>query len=299
VIQLVNFVLTLVSLGLYWFWGRVRIRRYVLGQSEIEGDRFAYHGTGKELLIGFFKVTLLFGIPLALISTFLPALLGEAAAQTILVILGYAIGLFFWPYAMVSARRYRLSRTSWRGIRFSFRGPAGPFVRLFARGSILTTVTLGLYYPIFDVSRQHYLVSHSWFGSRRFWFDGEGSDLFRPFVVAVLLTIPTLGLSWFWYVARRRRYVWDHTGLDQARFRCTVRGGPLLLLWVVNAILIVITLGLARPWVRVRNIAFAFANLSLVGPVDLAAIQQEWSRVSATGEGLAGLFDSDTGFDFG
>ena len=98
---------------------------------------------------------------------------------------------------------------------------------------------------------------------------------------------------------QRRRYVWDHSGLDQARFRCTVRGGPLLLLWVVNAILIVITLGLARPWVRVRNIAFAFANLSLVGPVDLAAIQQEWSRASATGEGLAGLFDSDTGFDFG
>jgi hypothetical protein len=51
--------------------------------------------------------------------------------------------------------------------------------------------------------------------------------------------------------------------------------------------------------VRVRNIEFAFRNLTLVGPVDLEAIQQEWSRASATGEGLAGLFDSDTGFDFG
>jgi uncharacterized membrane protein YjgN (DUF898 family) len=114
-------------------------------------------------------------------------------------------------------------------------------------------------------------------------------------VQAILLTLPTLGLGWVWYIARKRRYFWDHTTFGTARFSCTVTGAALLGLWVVNVLLLVCTLGLAWPWVRVRNIHFAFRNLALVGPLDLARIQQEAQRVSAIGEGLSGFFDS--GFD--
>jgi uncharacterized membrane protein YjgN (DUF898 family) len=74
-----------------------------------------------------------------------------------------------------------------------------------------------------------------------------------------------------------------------------VTGAALLGLWVVNVLLLVCTLGLGWPWVRVRNINFAFRNLALVGPLDLARIQQEAQTVSAIGEGLSGFFDS--GFD--
>ena len=52
-------------------------------------------------------------------------------------------GLILVPLALVGARRYRLSRMSWRGIRFSFRGPASDFVKLFVLGTFLTSLTFG------------------------------------------------------------------------------------------------------------------------------------------------------------
>ena len=46
-IHVVNTLLTLVTLGFYYFWAKTRLRRYLFSHTEIEGDRFAYHGTGR------------------------------------------------------------------------------------------------------------------------------------------------------------------------------------------------------------------------------------------------------------
>ena len=54
-IHIVNMLLTGLTLGIYYFWGKVKVRNYIFSQSEFEGDRFAYHGTGKELLIGWLR----------------------------------------------------------------------------------------------------------------------------------------------------------------------------------------------------------------------------------------------------
>src|SRR5207245_2228241 len=78
----------------------------------------------------------------------------------------------FMTIAAVGAHRYRLSRTSWRGIRFSFRARTRDFVKLFIGGSMLTTLTLGLYYPVFDTRRRAFMVAHAHFGNRPFGFDG-------------------------------------------------------------------------------------------------------------------------------
>src|SRR5690242_4518868 len=200
-IHVVNVLLTLVTLGVYYFWAKTRIRAYLSGQTEIEGDRFAYHGTARELLLGTIKAVLVFGLPILLLQLVrdrldVPILLRRVADLAVAV-LAYA----FFPIAMVGARRYRLSRTSWRGIRFSFRGRVAQLLKIFILGSFLTGLTLGLYYPFFLVSRQAFLVSHSYFGGERFDFTGRGRDLFSAFVVAILLTLPTLGLCWIWYVA--------------------------------------------------------------------------------------------------
>ncbi len=48
-IQLINLLLTIVTLGIYSFWGKTKVRGYLWSQTEFEGDRFAYHGTGKEV----------------------------------------------------------------------------------------------------------------------------------------------------------------------------------------------------------------------------------------------------------
>lgn len=295
-IQIVNMLLTIVTLGFYYFWGRVKVRQYILSQTQFEGDRFAYHGTGKELLIGFLKASLLFFVPLILLNI-VPDLIGSAIVKIIAGILAYLLLIVFIPFAMVGARRYRLSRTSWRGIRFSFRGKTLEFMKLFMWGSFLTTLTLGLYYPIFETRRHGFMMSRSYFGNEKFKFNGNGRELFGPYVIALLLVLPTLGLYWFWFLARKQRYFWEHTSFDTLRFRSTVTGRALLNLVIGNFILMIITLGLAWPWIVVRTIRFTFNTLTPEGPLDLEKIRQEAQPASATGEALEGFMDS--GLDFG
>jgi uncharacterized membrane protein YjgN (DUF898 family) len=291
-IHIVNILRTLVTLGVYRFWGKVRVRRYMLSQTAFEGDRFAYHGTGKELLLGFLKAVLVFGLPVTALN-----LAGQLSGDELLAntaqVLTWAAVVVFIPVAMVGARRYRLSRTSWRGIRFSFHGRMWDFIKLFVGGSLLTSLTLGLYYPFFKTKQQAFMVSRSYFGQRPFRFDGRGRDLFRPYLLAVLLTLPTLGLCWFWFQARTSRYFWEQTFFEAARFRSTVTGRPLLNLTIGNLLLLLVTLGFAWPWALVRNARFAFAYLTLEGALDLAGIVQEPQTASATGDALSGFLGAD------
>jgi uncharacterized membrane protein YjgN (DUF898 family) len=296
-IHVVNVLLTLVTLGVYYCWAKTRIRRYLYSESGFEGDRFAYHGNGKELLLGFLRAFVVFFLPVIVVLFVLDQFDVDVSVRNAAASLGSILYFMFTPVATVGSRRYRLTRTSWRGIRFSFRGRAKDFIWIFVKGYFLTALTFGLYHPFFLTERQEFLVSHSYFGNERFDFDGSGWDLFRGFVLSILLTLPTLGICWIWYLARKRRFFWDHTGFGQARFRSTVSGGALLGLYLVNALLLVCTLGIAWPWVRVRNIRFAYRYLELEGPLDLERIQQEAQLASATGEGLAGFLD--TGFDLG
>ncbi|MBI3975943.1 MAG: DUF898 domain-containing protein [Armatimonadetes bacterium] len=321
-----NLFLTILTLGIYYFWGKVRARRYILGQVEFEGDRFAYHATGRELLLGWLKVAGFFAwlyvmqivIPLVWKSPFAGALLGLGV---------YVVFLFVYPIAIVGSRRFRLSRTSWRGIRFSFRGRARDFVRLYVGGNVLTFLTFGLYYAHFQNNIRRFLIPHSHFGTTRFDYDGRGQDLLGLYILAAVVTGATLlgvglvvgfavgrvffegsllspailtglvlpivvgllGLSvfWLWFLGVRHRYYWGRTFVSTARFRSTVTTRRLAGLLAGDALRLIPTLGLAWPWVVVRHIRFTFANLVLEGPLDIEAIHQEAQAASAAGESLA------------
>jgi uncharacterized membrane protein YjgN (DUF898 family) len=294
-IHVVNVLLTLVTLGIYYFWAKVKLRAYLLSETEFEGDRFAYHGTGREMLVGFLKALVFFFIPLMLLHT-LPELLGASPlVRGATATAGYLLASFFVPMAMIGARRYRLSRTSWRGIRFSLRARTWDFVRLWLGTSLLVALTLGLYYPVFITRRQEFMTRHMWFGSQRFGFDGRGRDLFWSFLGMLLLLPVTLGLSWFWFAARKARFFAAHTTFGAARFRSTVRALPLAWLSISSFVALVLTLGLAWPWLSVRWLRFTYANLVLDGPLALETITQQAQTVTATGEGLAGFLDADLG----
>jgi uncharacterized membrane protein YjgN (DUF898 family) len=294
-IHVVNVFLTLVTLGVYFFWGKVKVRAYLWSQTEFAGDRFAYHGTGREMLVGFLKALVFFFIPITLLQL-LPELLGAPeVVRGALTFGAYVLASFFVPMAMIGARRYRLSRTSWRGIRFSLRAKTYDFVRLWMWNTFLVALTFGLFYPIYITRRHEFLTRHMWFGSQRFGFDGRGGDLFWPFVAMLVLFPFTLGLSWFMFAARKTRYFAEHTTFGQARFASSVRAVPLGWLTLSNLALAVVTLGLAWPWLSVRSLRFAYANLSLDGPLALETITQQAQTVTATGEGLAGFLDADLG----
>jgi len=296
-IWIVNMFLTIITLGIYHFWGKVKVRKYLFSQTEFDGDRFAYHGTGRELLIGSLKALVFFFIPLFLLNQ-IPNFMGRGSmTNTIVSLMTYGIIIVFIPVAMIGARRYRLSRSSWRGIRFSFRGETWDFIKLFLWGSFLTVITLGIYNPFFETRRYDFMVSNSYFGNRQFEFDGNGRQLLKTYLLALLLTLPTLGLYWFWYLAKKQRFFWEHTSFGAMRFRSSVTGRALLNLYVSNWFMVVLTLGLAWPWVMIRNLRFVCKYLAQEGTLDLVTVEQEAQTASATGEALAGFMDA--GFDFG
>lgn len=297
-IHIVNVFLTIVTLGIFYFWGKARVRRYLWSQLAIAGDRFAFHGTGREMLIGFLKAMLIFAVPLVVLSIVYSSPSVWGIVRTLAYLLAYVIGAVFYPLAIVGARRYRLSRSSWRGIRFSFRGSAQAFIKLFLVNSMITGLTLGLWYPVFDTKRYAFLTSNSWFGNRRFSFDGTHFRLLKSFLLALVLTPFTLGLCWFWYVAKKRQFYWGHTTFGASRYRYTGTGGAILLLMALNLVIVLGTLGLGWPWAKVRSARFLARNLTLVGPLELESIQQDAQAASATGEGLAGLLDAG-GLDLG
>jgi uncharacterized membrane protein YjgN (DUF898 family) len=295
-IHVVNALLILATFGVYYFWAKVRVRNYLWSESEFEGDRFAYHGTGRELIIGFVKAALFFFVPATLLNM-LPELLGASAIVIIATrMLVSILAAVFIPLAIVGARRYRLSRTSWRGIRFSLRASTSEFAKLWIRGWMLTSFTFGLYYPTFVTNQHRFLTSHTWFGSERFAFDGRGRDLMAAWLGTVVLFVPTLGLSWFWFAAKRQRYYAEHTRVAGARFRSTVTAPKLAWLTISTWVGLICTVGLAWPWLTVRRMRRTFEWLSLDGPLALDSITQQAQQVNATGEGLAGFFDADLGF---
>ena len=294
-IHVVNVRLTLLTLGVYFFWAKVKVRAYLFSQTDFDGDRFAYHGTGREMFVGFLKALVFFFIPITLLSMLPELMSAPLPVRYGASLLSYLLASFFVPMAMIGARRYRLSRTSWRGIRLSLRARTWDFVRLWSWNTFLVACTLGLYYPIYIMRRQDFMTRHMWFGSQRFGFDGRGRDLFWPFLGMLLLFPFTLGLSYFGFAAKKARYFAAHTTFGAARFQSSVRALPLAWLTLSNLLGLVFTLGLAWPWLSVRSLRFAYANLSLNGPLALDTITQQAQTVTATGEGLAGFLDADLG----
>lgn len=321
-IYLVNLLLTVVTFGVYHFWGKVKVRKYLYTQTRFEGDRFEFRGTGRELLIGWLKVALIVVLYIFLITLGRLAWPGFFTPEVVQLITMILMSVLI-PVAMVGSRRYRLSRTSWREIRFSFRGKVKEFLGVWLLGSLFTALTLGIYYPFMQNNIREFLVHHTYIGNRPFDYDGKGSELFRLYAGGLILSILTLGIYGFWFSASKQRYFWDHTSLvplgDRSdltegempgsdsgghrgpRFRSTVTGGGLLLLSLANLGLLLITLGLAFPWVEMRTFRYFFDHLQLEGSLDLTDIQQEAQEASATGEGMAefldtGFLDIDLGF---
>lgn len=293
---IVNAFLTMCTLGIYSFWAKAKVRRYLYSQLEFRKERFVYHGTGKEAFLGAIKVVGLYVC--VVLGAVVLTMLGIPGMDVLASLLIGALNLALFPIAMVGARKYRLSRTSLHGIRFSFRGNVKDFLKIFVPGALLTGLTLGIYFPFLRANMQRYLLDHSYYGNRPFQYHGQGKDLIKDYVVAVLLTPFTLGVIWMWTKAKIARYDAQHTTFGKARFRSGMTGWALYKHNLINMLLIMFTLGWAFPWVMTRNMRFTCTHLQLVGELDMQAIKQEAQLASATGEEMADLLDLDIGVGF-
>ena len=298
-----NLLLNILTLGIYHFWGLTRVRRFMWSNTSFNHDRFSYHGTGGELFRGFLK---LMGLILLIAGALTLARIygGEALGLPDLGpvvgenLIAYIISILFslaMPALMVGAMRYRLSRTAWRGIRFSFRGTRGEALKIYYKGFFLTILTLGLYWPFFKVATERFWRENSYFGDRRIKFTGKGRDLFGSYILALVLSVLTLGLYLFWFQARLKRYLWSHTGFARGTFRFTATGWQFFALKATNLLILVLTLGLGYPWVVVRNQNFLVRHLSLEGASGLDRVVQQAKNADSFGEAAIDAFDIPVG----
>ena len=59
-IILVNWILKVITLGFYQPWAKAKELKYLYSSASLDGDRFAFNGTGKEMFRGYIKAFAVF-----------------------------------------------------------------------------------------------------------------------------------------------------------------------------------------------------------------------------------------------
>ncbi len=168
-------VLLMLTLGLYRFWLATDMRRFLWSNSELAGEPLEYTGTALELLLGFL-------IAIALLAPAYGVLLFAALSQGVLGglagLLGFGLGAVLGPYAVFRARRYRLTRTVYRGVRFHQTGSAWRYALCALLWWTLAALTLGLAYPWTVTSLERFKMRNTFYGELPGRFEGSALWLF-------------------------------------------------------------------------------------------------------------------------
>jgi uncharacterized membrane protein YjgN (DUF898 family) len=201
--------LELVTLGFYRFWLVTDIRRHLWSNTVIDGDAAEYTGRGRELLIGFL-IALAILVPIYL-AYFLISVEAEhlrALASIPLVAAFYVFGQF----AIYRARRYRLTRTVWRGVRLWMDGSGWVYAWWASIWLLFVIVTFGIAGPWRAAALERYKMEHSWYGDLQGSFEGRGWELFKRIwwiwllMPGALILFPALPFLYARYKAEEWRW---------------------------------------------------------------------------------------------
>lgn len=290
-ISIVNLILKIITLGLYYPWAKAKEMQFLFSATSFDNSRFEFHGTGKEMFKGFIKALLFLAV----------IILGFGVAIYLqMPILGFSwyIGgfLIILPLAIHGSYKYRMSRTSWRGIRFGYRGDRKEFILLFYKELFFTIISLGIYGAWMAMNLRTYVLSNIRFGSAEFNYKGKGGEYFVLNLKGYFLSILTLGIYMFWWQKSLFQYYIDHLTLqhkdDKIRFKSTATGGDFFGLVLVNLLMLIFTLGIAYPWILTRTLKFVFSKIEVVGNIDTEQlVQTEKEYTDATGEDMSDLLD--------
>jgi uncharacterized membrane protein YjgN (DUF898 family) len=185
--------LELVTFGFYRFWLATAMRRYLWTSTRIDGDALEYTGRGKELLFGFLFAMAILG-PFFLAYWLLGLRFEQAKAFASLLLYG---PLFvFGQFAIYRARRYRLTRTVWRGIRFWMTGSGWAYALRSTLWIVLVVLTLGFAYPWRSAALERYKMRNTFYGNLPGRFDATGGALFARVWWIWVLGLIALGASY-------------------------------------------------------------------------------------------------------
>jgi uncharacterized membrane protein YjgN (DUF898 family) len=289
-IWLLNLALNVVTIGIYSFWGKTRIRRYLARSFTLSGDRFEYTGTGKELFFGFLKA-----LPL-IIAVYAPLVIWPPDLYPVTKFI-FILIVYLFSVAIYAALRYRLTRTQWRGIRGYLGGSAFRYGFIVMGYGLLNILTLGLLIPVSDRATLTYKMGNVWFGNVQGRFDPGSRSLWSSHLITWFLALPTLGISRIWYAAAVFRYQMNSFSIAGIRLRAEPTGGQLSWLLFGNFLIVVFTLGLGTPFTIQRNMNYVARHVAFDGDIAAAAarIQQSNEELGSSGEGLEGALGVDSG----
>lgn len=233
----VTSLLTLVTVGIYRFWAKTRIRKYIWSSVRLGGDAFEYTGTGLEKFLGFLVAIVVLALYLAVVQMTLfffgmnifaePVTIEDMIAQMAATYLTFFAVVPLWFFATYRARRYKLARTRWRSIRFGMEKGAWGYVLRAIGHWFLTLSTLGLLLPRQTYYLEKYMTDRSWYGSAQFTQEGKWTELY-PAMKHLFIGIGLVVLGAVLLVAEQAAlgalamvtgYIWGFVGLVYYRVR--------------------------------------------------------------------------------
>jgi uncharacterized membrane protein YjgN (DUF898 family) len=327
-IWIVNMLLTMVTIGIYSAWAKVRRLQYFYRHTELAGSSFDFHGDPIRILTGrVIAVALLVGYRYSA---------SLHSRLTILVIVAMAIAL---PWLLRNSFRFRLYNSSWRGVRFHFRGSVAGSYRVFLLNGLLTLITFYVMAPFMHHRLKAYQHDNSWFARTRFSFHARASQFYLLYllllaaivVFAIVAGKSGLGSALFAGLQMQKRgghvdphalfrtflilyggliltalligpifhalitnLIWNNTRLGDHRIKCDIPPFALMWIGVSNLVLVVLTLGLFTPWAMVRTARIQLDAVQLLPAGDLQEfVSAEPENIGAVGEEAVTAFDFD------
>ncbi len=324
-IWLANLVLSIITLGIYSAWAKVRRINYFYNNTYLAESSLIYHANPKTILIGrIIAVVVLIG--LNLIAEFVP----------VLSLVISPIILFALPWIMNRSMRFQARMTSWRNVRFQWLGTYWETFMWMIIAPLISILSWGLLAPwMSKLSYKYYANNHS-FGTSSFSSDAKTGDYYKAFfmgaflpfiVLMVLLCLPmlivlfaaspsgntegmfiigqSLGFAFViaFFVASTiystlARNVLLNTLLlrDKVIFKSDLSAWRVLWISMSNLVAIVFTLGLMAPWAHVRLYRYLCSHTHYKTVGDIGSfIDRSTPEMSAVSEEIADL----EGLEFG
>jgi uncharacterized membrane protein YjgN (DUF898 family) len=186
-ITIVNFLLGIITLGFYRFWGKTSVRKHIWSSVHLNGEPLEYAGTGMELFKGFMVILFAIFMPYAILLTAVSLIKGPESPWIItLQVAGLLVVQVFWGYALYKARKFQLSRTNWRGIRGTLIGSPMTYSLTYFGALLAKIFSLGWATPVMNTLLQKQIIGDMRFGDAAFKFKGPAGPLY-----------PTYAMCWF------------------------------------------------------------------------------------------------------
>lgn len=177
-IWIVNVLLSIVTLGIYGAWAKVRDKKYMYDNTFIDGHSFDYHATGKQIFIGRLIVAVVL-LGLGLLN----------AVNPLLYIVGILVLFCLIPFIIIRALRFNARVSSYRNVRFDFVGEIGEAFVTYFLIPLGNLFTLYLCSPFVTRASHRFTTNNARYGDRPMHFEADIGKYYTPFMMALAITI--------------------------------------------------------------------------------------------------------------